>query len=446
MNQMLSMKQRLMSLDKDIRVAVIGVGSMGKGLVYQIQMTPGMTPVAIADSHIKKAIDCAKWLKLEYDIVDTVVDLNYTIQRGRLAITDNGELLASSNLVHVLVESTNSVLQGAVHAMKAISNHQHVVMMNFEADLMYGTLLLRAALEEGVVYTCADGDKPTVIKKLVDEIKLYGFDLVMAGNIKNFQDRYSTPDKIAFEADMRGLDHTMCSYFADGTKLCVEMAVLANAINGRSAVPGMIGHRASNIYDIFKLYDFDKLWDGKKPLVDYMLGAEPRGGVFVIGHTEDKFQQVTLGWFPPDIGPGPYYLFYRPYYLGHIEAMQCIADAYLENTARLQPAYGMKTNVFSYAKRDLRAGEKLDGRGGELCYGLIENMEDTVDNPGLPILISNNLKLKRGIRKDERIGLNDVEYDPKEKAFNLYFEASGIYVPARHQREERPVNETYQFV
>jgi predicted homoserine dehydrogenase-like protein len=106
----------------------------------------------------------------------------------------------------------------------------------------------------------------------------------------------------------------------------------------------------------------------------------------------------------------------------------------------------MKTNVFSYAKRDLKMGEKLDGRGGVNCYGLIENMEDTIDNPGLPILISNNLKLKRDIRKDERIGLNDVEYDPKEKAFNLYFEASGIYVAATHQREARPVDETYQFV
>jgi predicted homoserine dehydrogenase-like protein len=450
MNQMISLKQRLMSLDKDIRVAVVGTGSMGKGLVYQLHITPGMKPVAIADIHIKRAIDCARWLKLEYDIVDTVADLNFAIQRGRLAVTDNAELLASSNLVHVLIESSNSVLQGAVHAMKAISNHQHVVMMNFEADLMYGPLLLRAAQEEGVVYTCADGDKPTVIKKLVDEIKLCGFDLVMAGNIKNFQDRYTNPDKISFEADMRNLDHTMCSYFADGTKVNVEMAVLANAINARTSMPGMCGHRASSINDIFKLYNFDKLWDGKHPLVDYMLGAEPRGGVFVIGHTEDKFHQATLGWFPPEIGRGPYYLFYRPYYLGHIEAMQCVAEAYLENTARLQPAYGMQTNVFAYAKHDLKKGDTLDGKGGFQCYGMIQNMEEqTAENPGLPILISDNLQVKRDIAKDERIGLNDVAYDPADKAFVLYFAAAGLNSPARPREKksgEPLMDETYQFV
>src|SRR5688572_14713343 len=100
-NQMISLKQRLMSLDKDIRVAVVGVGSMGKALVYQIQSTPGMRPAAIADLDIKKAIDCAKWLKLEFEIVDNTDDLNFAVQRGILAITDNGELVAGSNLIHV---------------------------------------------------------------------------------------------------------------------------------------------------------------------------------------------------------------------------------------------------------------------------------------------------------------------------------------------------------
>lgn len=431
MKQMISLKQRLQSLDKDIRVAVVGIGSMGKALVYQINATPGMRPVAIADIHLKKAIDCAKWLQADYDIVDTIQDLNFAIQRGRLAITDNAELLASSNLVHVFVESSSSVFQGAMHAMKAISSHQHVVMMNFEADLMYGPLLLRAAEDEGVVYTCADGDKPTVIKKLVDEINLYGFELVMAGNVKNFQDRYTNPDKISFEADMRSLDHKMCSYFTDGTKVSVEMAVLANAINARTAVPGMHGYRASNIYDIFKLYNFDKEWDGKTPMVDYLLGSEPRGGVFVVGYTKDKFQQSTLGWFPPDIGPGPYYLFYRPYYLGHIEAIQCIAEAYFDSTARLQPAFGMKTNVFSYAKRDLKKGEVLDGKGGFKTYGMIENMSDNLDSPGLPILISENIVLKRDISRDQRITLNDVEFNPEHRPFRLYFDAAGIPMEKR---------------
>jgi len=423
MNQMKTLKTRLLSLEKEIRVAIIGIGSIGKGLVYQVNATPGMKPVAIADIYINKAIDCAKWLSLDYEVVHTVSDLNNAIQRGKVAVTDKGELVAASGLVHVLIESSNAVLEGALHALKAIRNHQHVVMMNFEAEMMYGPVLLSAAQEEGVVYTCADGDQPTVIKKMIDEIELWGLDIVMAGNIKNYLDRYTDPIRIAPEADKRSLDHKMCSSYTDGTKLCVEMAVLANAINGKAAVPGMFGHRMKHVNEIFNYINFDEVWDRKHPLVDYVLGSEPKGGVFVVAYTADKFQQYTFNWFPPDVGPGPYYVFSRPYHLGHIEAMQCVAEAYLDGTARLQPVFGMRTNVHTYAKRDLKAGDKLDGMGGFNSYGLIENLEGFEKNPGLPILLNENLKLKRDIAKDERIGLGDVEYNENDQAFQLYFQA-----------------------
>ena len=446
MDQMRNLKQRLLSLEKDIRVAIIGIGSIGKGLVYQTHATPGMKPVAIADIHINKAIECAKWLKLDYEIVNTLADLNFAIQRGKLAVTDNGDLLASSGLVHVLVESSNAVLQGALHALKGIKNHQHVVMMNFEAEMMYGPLLLRAALEEGVVYTCADGDQPTVIKKLIDEIELWGLNIVMAGNIKNYLDRYTDPNKIAPEADKRTLDHKMCSSYTDGTKLCVEMAVLANAINGRTAVPGMLGHKMKHVNEIFNYINFDEVWNGKNPLVDYVLGAEPKGGVFVVAHTADKFQQYTFNWFPPDVGPGPYYVFSRPYHLGHIEAMQCIAEAYLEGTARLQPVFGMKSNVITYAKRDLKAGDILDGMGGFQNYGLNENLDEN-NKPGLPVLLCDNLKLKRDVPKDQRIALEDVEFNGDEQSFSMYFQALEISSQKPFKAtKEVSVDENYQFV
>ena len=447
MDQMRNLKQRLLSLEKDIRVAIIGIGSIGKGLVYQTHATPGMKPVAIADIHINKAIECAKWLKFDHEVVSTLADLNYAIQRGKVAVTDNGDLLASSGLVHVLVESSNAVLQGALHALKGIKNHQHVVMMNFEAEMMYGPLLLRAAQEEGVVYTCADGDQPTVIKKLIDEIELWGLNIVMAGNIKNYLDRYTDPIKIAPEADKRTLDHKMCSSYTDGTKLCVEMAVLANAINGKAAVPGMLGHRMKHVNEIFNHVNFDEIWNGKNPIVDYVLGAEPKGGVFVVAHTAEKFQQYTFNWFPPDVGPGPYYIFSRPYHLGHIEAMQCIAEAYLEGTARLQPVYGMKTNVITYAKRDLKAGDTLDGMGGFQNYGLIENLDEN-SKPGLPVLLCDNLKLKRDVPKDQRIALEDVEFNGDDQAFHLYFQALEISKQrsVKVQQQTISIDENYQFV
>lgn len=417
--------EQLKRLDSEITVAIIGIGSIGKGLVYQSAVTPGIKPVAIADLRIEKAVQCAEWLKFDYRIVNTVQELNECIRAGKMAVTDNGELLGSTEQVDVLIESSNALLPAAKHVLKGIEHGQHIVMMNYEAELMYGPYLLKKANEAGVVYTCADGDQPTVIKTLVDEMELFGFDLVMAGNMKGFMDRYTDPIKIAPEADKRNLDHKMCSSYTDGSKLCVEMAVLANGLNLRTDVPGMHGPKMKSIYDIFDHYDFEKIYANKQGVVDYVLGAQPKGGVFAIGYTEEKFQQYTLDWFPPNMGPGPFYLFYRPYHLGHIEAMACVAEAYLHKSARLQPKFGMKTNVFAYAKQDLKEGDMLDGMGGFASYGLIENLEENRENPGIPICIAEKMKLKKPIAKDQKIYLQDVQFDRNDPAFEMYLQACG---------------------
>ena len=413
--------KRLKELPKAINVGVIGIGSIGKGLVYQCHITPGFKPVAIADIYLEKAEDCAKWMGVDYEVVDSVSGLNSAISRGVMAVCQDAMLICGSDEIDALIESSNAILDGAKHVLEAVEHNQHIIMMNYEAEMMYGPLLMKKTEEKGLVYTCADGDQPTVIKKLVDEMNFMGLELVMAGNMKGFMDRYTDPVKIAPEADKRSLDHKMCSSYTDGSKLCVEMSVLANALDLRTHVPGMYGHKIDSIYDIFDVYDFEEIYKDKKPVVDYVLGANPKGGVFAIGYTEDKFQQYTLDWFPPDMGPGPFYLFYRPYHLGHIEALGCVAEAVLDHTARLKPDYGMKTNVFCYAKRDLKAGDNLDGMGGYNSYGLIENLADQ-EGEGVPICLAEQVTVKRDYKKDERILLSDIEFNDQKEAFELYFE------------------------
>jgi predicted homoserine dehydrogenase-like protein len=211
----------------------------------------------------------------------------------------------------------------------------------------------------------------------------------------------------------------MCVSYTDGSKVCVEMALVANAFNLGVAVPGMYGHRAEHILDIFKLFDLEAIYRNNGPVVDYVIGPEPKGGVFAVGYSESEYQKHMLGWFPVQIGNGPYYVFYRPYHLIHIESMRCIAEAYLDHESLLQPTYGFRTNVFCYAKKDLQPGELLDGFGGYACYGLIENCTDNQD-PGLPICLAENVTVKSGISKDQRIRMSDINYDPGQINFKLY--------------------------
>lgn len=411
------MLSRLRALPKNIRVGVVGIGNIGRGIVYQVDATPGMECVAIADTRLEHAAAWAERLGRVYTVVETAADMNDTIRQGLLAVCADGLLVSSCDQVDVLVDASTS---GPQFALEAISHRKHVVMMNCEADLMYGPYLLSQAIKNLVVYTSADGDQHTVLKRLMHDTELWGFKTVMAGNMKGFLDRYSNPTTILPEAEKRFMDAKMCASYTDGTKLCVEMALIANAIGARTAVPGMLGPRVPNIYNVFDHFNLAELWDGHTPLVDYTLGTSPSGGVFIVGYNDHPHQVETLSWYPCHLGPGPFYVFHRPYHLGHIEIAACIAEVALDGYALLQPIYGFLTNVYTYAKKDLRAGDALDGIGGYTAYGLIENCVDNREHPGLPICLSENVTLRRDISIDQKILLEDVIYDPAEPAFELF--------------------------
>ena len=415
------MLKSVTELKTNIRVAIIGMGAMGKGLFYQCHITPGLECVAIADIRLERAVACAEWLKREYRVVRTLDDLHEAVRRGMVAVCEDGDLLARCEVVDALVEASNSIIPAGQFSLTALEHRRHLIMMNAEADLLFGPVLLQRAQDNGVTYTSCDGDQPGVIKRLVEDLQLWGFELVMAGNIKGFLDRYANPTTIIPEADKRNLDYKMATAYTDGTKLCIEMALVANGVGLSTRTPGMRGPRASQVQEVFSLFDFEALWQDKQPFVDYILGAEPGGGVFAVGYCDNDYQKAMLQYYK--MGDGPFYLFYRPYHLCHVEAMACIAEAVLHQRALLQPTYGFRTDVYAYAKRDLRTGEKLDGIGGYHCYGLIENCTWNDGHAGLPICLAEDVTLKREVRQDEKIFLHDVSFDPERFDFALYFGA-----------------------
>ncbi len=365
--------QRFRSLDRPIRVAIIGVGSAGKGLFYQCGVTPGIDCVALADLDVAKAAQAAETFGHAYRVVERPGDLEDTVAQGLIAICEDGEMLARCCAADVLIDASSAIADGGRFALAGIETGKDLIMMNSEADLIFGPHLMRQAQERGLVYTSCDGDQPTCVARLIEDMLLWGFELVMAGNVKGYLDRYADPTTIVPEAEKRFLDPKMCASYTDGTKLSIEMALLANAYDLATPCPGMTGPSAGKITDVFDLFDLEAIHQSGRPVVDYVLGSKPPGGVFAIGRCDDEYQRSMLGWFPMDIGKGPFYVFERPYHLVHIEAMKCIAEAYLDRQSLLRPSYGFKANVYTYAKRDLREGEKLDGIGGYACYGLIED-------------------------------------------------------------------------
>ena len=417
---MFHLLRQLKQLEKQISIGIVGIGSIGRGMVLQAHLTPNIECVAIADIHIDKAIAAAEQFGLPYETAESVDRVDDIIRSGKIAVCADGDLIARCGSLDVFVEATSSIVGGGLFGITALNHGKHLVMMNYEADLMFGSYLMNLAQEKELLYTVCDGDQPAVLRRIIAEMEFMQFRLVMAGNMKGFHDQYSNPTKIIPEADKRDLDYKMCASYTDGSKLCVEMAVLANGIDGYVSKPGMIGPSINSIYDVFNNYDFQTIWDGRRPLVDYVLGAQPSGGVFAIGYSDHPYQQSTLAWLPPNMGPGPFYLFYRPYHLCHFESMATIAEVIVNQRAVLKPDYGFRTNVYAYAKKDLKKGDLLDGMGGYASYGLIENCSENESRPGIPICLAEDVTLKSDVAKDSKIYLDDVDCTGNEEGFRLF--------------------------
>jgi len=357
---------------RPVRVGLVGAGAMGVGIAWQVSRTPGMELVFIGDIDIGAACDAAQ---LSGHEVRMVIDPRATPEsrepREVFVTGDPLSLLEGSGSweVDVLVEASNTIGAAARYCFAAIERGLHVVLMNAEVDLALGPLLQYHASKKGVVLTSDAGDQHGVLRTMIEEIELWGFRIVQAGNIKGFLDRGATAESITDEAAKRNLSAIQCCAYTDGSKLSIEMACLANSVGLAPTVPGMEGPVAARVEEALELFDFDAY--GGEGRIDYLLGAEPGGGVYVVGHCDDPLQGRYMEYYK--MGTGPYYLFYRPYHLCHVETPRAIAEAALYGRAVMRPSAGRPTDVYAYAKRDLVAGDPVPHAiGGAEFYGLVE--------------------------------------------------------------------------
>jgi predicted homoserine dehydrogenase-like protein len=254
---------------------------------------------------------------------------------------------------------------------------------------------------------------------------------VLAGNMKGLQDPYRTPETQASYAAQYHQKPEMVTSFADGTKVSMEMAVVANATGLRVGKRGMYGPRCKHVKDALNLFPMDQLLNGG--LVDYILGAEPAPGVFVLGYKDHPIQQRYMNYYK--MGEGPLYCFYTPYHLCHFEAHNTVARAVLFGDAAIAPQGQPMVDVVATAKTDLRAGQVLDGLGCYMTYGQCENSDVVLEENILPIGLAEGCLLKRNIAKDAVLTYSDVELpegrlcDKLRAEQNAYFALTDTPVP-----------------
>lgn len=393
-----------------VRVALVGAGFMGRGIVLQIaNSVPGMELVAIYNRTVEGAKRAYREAGIEdFAIVNSQVELEDRIARGKYSITEDPFVICKAENIDVIVEVTGAVEFSSRVVFEAIKNKKHVVIMDAELDGTVGPILKVHADKAGVVITNADGDQPGVEMNLFRFVKGIGVKPVLCGNIKGLQDPYRNPTTQEGFAKKWGQNPAMVTSFADGTKISFEQAIVANATGMTIGKRGMYGPTVPSgtpLKEIMDKYPLDVLTSGPG-IVDYVVGAEPGPGVFVLGTHDHPKQQHYLNLYK--LGEGPLYLFYTPYHLCHFEVPLTCARAVLFNDAAITPIGPPLVEVVTTAKINLKAGETLDGIGCYMSYGQCETADITAEQQLLPMGLAEGCVLKRDIPKDQVLTYADV--------------------------------------
>jgi predicted homoserine dehydrogenase-like protein len=386
---------------------------MGQGLALQCGMTPGIRMVAAIDIDRPRARRAAELHGRPWADASSDAEVRAALKAGNTVVTsDPSSVLAEGReSVDVLIESTSSTTAAANAVDAALRMKIDVVLMNAEVDCLLGPLLHSTARDSGAIVTSDAGDQHGVLMRMIDEVRLWGFEIVMAGNIKGFLDRAATSRSIAHEARKRKLSPLMCAAYTDGTKLNIEMALVANATGLVPSRRGMVGPKADHVSEVFEKFDFASL---REPgVVDYILGAEPGGGVFVVGYCDAPVQRDYLSYYK--MGDGPFYLFYRPYHLCHLETTYALGRVGIERRPVFAPLDRPVAEVIAIAKTDLPAGTVLDRAiGGDHVYGEIEERTIAAGIGAVPICLldleeRSAARMTRDVRKGVPILWSDVE-------------------------------------
>jgi predicted homoserine dehydrogenase-like protein len=330
----------------------------------------------------------------------------------------------------VIVECTGNPVAAVDHILEAFAQGKHVVNVTVEADAFCGPILARRAAQAGVVYSLAFGDQPALICDLVDWARTCGFPVVAAGRGHKWLPHFSesTPDTVwgnygltPEQAARGGLNPKMFNSFLDGSKPSIESTAVANATGLTVPSNGLLYPPAS-VEDI-PFVTRPRSEGGvleRKGMVEVISSLEADGrkipydirmGVWVTVEAETEYIRNCFEEYNAHTDPsGRYFTLYKRWHLIGLEVGVSVASVAL----RGEPT-GVATcwnaDVVATAKRDLAAGEMLDGEGGYTVWGKLLPAATSMKTGGLPLGLAHNVKLLRPVKKGQSLCWDDVAMD-----------------------------------
>jgi len=419
---------------KPLRIGVIGAGKFGAMYIAQVPRTPGVHLVGIADlspANAKENLQRVGWEPSRYD----APSLERALKENRTHVSDDWQALVAHPAVDIIIESTGNPLAAVEHALAAFRNGKHVVMVTVEADAFCGPLLAKKAAEAGVVYSLAYGDQPAIICDLVDWARAAGFPVVAAGRGHKWLPHFaqSTPETVwghygltPEQAQLGGLNPKMFNSFLDGSKPSLETTAVCNATGLTPAPEGLL-YPPGSVDEIPALMRPRQEGGvlhhkGQVEVISSLRrdGAEIpydiRFGVFVVFEGESEYIRRCFTEYGVKTDPsGRYACMYKRWHLIGLEVGISVASVGLRGEPTGCPT-GWRADAVALAKKNLLAGEILDGEGGYTVVGRLMPAADSLAQGCLPLGLAHGWKLLRPVAAGQPVRWNDVAIDAASSA------------------------------
>jgi predicted homoserine dehydrogenase-like protein len=437
---------------KPVRIGLIGAGKFGAMYLAQIPRTPGVQLVAIADLSPDAARASFQRVGWKPERIEAR-SAQEALRTGSTWITDDWQAVTREPGIDIVLECTGNPVAAVDHCLDAFAHGKHVVNVTVEADAFCGPLLARRAQQAGVVYSLAFGDQPALICDLVDWARTCGFPVVAAGRGHKWLPHFSesTPDTVwghygltPEQALRGGLNPKMFNSFLDGSKPSIEGAAVANA-TGLGVPSDGLRYPPASVEDI-PFVTRPKSEGGvleRKGMVEVVSSLEADGrripydirmGVWVTVEAETQYIKNCFEEYNAHTDPsGRYFTLYKRWHLIGLEVGVSVASVALRGEATGVPTC-WNADVVATAKRDLAAGETLDGEGGYTVWGKLLPAERSMRAGGLPLGLAHNVKLVRPVTKGQSLSWGDVAIDTSTHAYKLRREMEEMFTPSSRAR------------
>ena len=409
-----------------VRVGLIGAGKFGSMFLSQVPTTEGLCVHGIADLDPERAKAACRNVGWSEELI------------AQTQFYPSTQAMIDAGGVEVLVEATGNPIAGIAHAKMAIESKTHIVMVNVEADVLAGGILAQEARDAGIVYSMAYGDQPALTIEMVEWARSNGFKVVAAGKGTKYlpEYHYSTPDTIwdhygltPEQAAEAGMNSQMFNSFLDGTKSALEMAAISNGTGLKAPDDGLSFPPAGmdDLAHVLRPKSVGGQLDDSG-MVEVVTSIERdsrpvyrdlRWGVYVVIEAPNDYAAACFKQYGMNTdSTGRYSAMYKPFHLIGLELNTSILSAALlgKPTGSTQ---SFNADVVATAKRDLKAGEMLDGEGGFTVYGKLMPAKRSLEIGGLPIGLAHRVKLVNDVAKDQQVRWEDIEIDMSSQAVQV---------------------------